>query len=141
MRMIIKHIRQILMTALLLMPIMADAQPLRAIHTHISTKDGLCSNAISTLRNAGILEGYEDRSFRPDNSVTRAEFTAIIGRFFDLTAASEAAYTDISQHWAEELIRSRGGNAAGSVSKIRASAAAQPIESRIRFFQNRRLYS
>lgn len=56
MRMIIKHIRQILMTALLLMPIMADAQPLRAIHTHISTKDGLCSNAISTLRQDGY--GY-----------------------------------------------------------------------------------
>ena len=54
--MIIKHIRQILMTALLLMPIMADAQPLRAIHTHISTKDGLCSNAISTLRQDGY--GY-----------------------------------------------------------------------------------
>ena len=50
MRMIIKHIRQILMTALLLMPIMADAQPLRAIHTHLSTKDGLCSNAISAIR-------------------------------------------------------------------------------------------
>ena len=56
MRMIIKHIRQILMTALLLMPLAVGAQPLRAIHTHISTKDGLCSNAISTLRQDGY--GY-----------------------------------------------------------------------------------
>ena len=56
MRMIIKHIRQTLMTALLLMPLAVGAQPLRAIHTHISTKDGLCSNAISTLRQDGY--GY-----------------------------------------------------------------------------------
>ena len=56
MRMIIKYIRQTLMTALLLMPLAVGAQPLRAIHTHISTKDGLCSNAISTLRQDGY--GY-----------------------------------------------------------------------------------
>lgn len=50
MRMIIKHIRQTLMAVLLLLPLTAGAQPLRAIHTHLSTKDGLCSNAISAIR-------------------------------------------------------------------------------------------
>lgn len=54
--MIIKHIRQILLAMLFLLPLTAGAQPLRAIHTHISTKDGLCSNAISTLRQDGY--GY-----------------------------------------------------------------------------------
>ena len=48
--MIIKHIRQTLMAVLLLLPLTAGAQPLRAIHTHLSTKDGLCSNAISAIR-------------------------------------------------------------------------------------------
>ena len=35
---------------LLLLPLTAGAQPLRAIHTHLSTNDGLCSNAISAIR-------------------------------------------------------------------------------------------
>lgn len=45
-----RHIQQLLMLWLLLQPLTAGAQPLRAIHTHLSTKDGLCSNAISAIR-------------------------------------------------------------------------------------------
>ena len=56
MELFFKHIRQTLLAVLLLLPLTAGAQPLRAIHTHLSTKDGLCSNAISKLRQDGY--GY-----------------------------------------------------------------------------------
>ena len=81
MRMIIKHIRQTLMAVLLLLPLTAGAQPLRAIHTHLSTKDGLCSNAISAIRqdSYGYLwiatwnglsryDGYEFYNYRMGNA-------------------------------------------------------------------------
>ncbi len=40
------------------------------------------NNAISTLSNAGIINGYEDGSFRPNNPITRAEFSKIAVSFF-----------------------------------------------------------
>ena len=41
------------------------------------------NNAISTLSNIGILGGYEDGTFRPNASITRAEFAKIAVSFFD----------------------------------------------------------
>lgn len=41
------------------------------------------NNAISTLSNLGIVDGYPDGSFRPDASITRAEFTKIAVSFFE----------------------------------------------------------
>lgn len=45
------------------------------------------NNAISTLGNRAILAGYPDGSFRPDASITRAEFTKIAVSFFNETAS------------------------------------------------------
>ena len=41
------------------------------------------NNAVSTLSRMGILGGYEDRTFRPNDSITRAEFAKIAVSFFD----------------------------------------------------------
>lgn len=67
------------------------------------------NNAISTMHEAGVLNGYEDRTFRPDGKIKRGEFAAIAVR---LETAGETApvpgssnLTDISGHWAENYIR------------------------------------
>lgn len=44
--------------------------------------DSWYNTPVSTLSAMGLIEGYEDGSFRPDNPITRAEFAAIAGRFF-----------------------------------------------------------
>lgn len=44
---------------------------------------------VSSLANMGVVKGYEDGSFRPNEPITRAEFAAIAVRFFD---AFEAKY-------------------------------------------------
>lgn len=41
------------------------------------------NNAISTLSNMGIIDGYPDGSFRPNAPITRAEFTKIAVSFFE----------------------------------------------------------
>jgi len=61
------------------------------------------NNAISTMVNAGVLDGNE-RLFRPNDAVTRAEFASMLARFFDDVEAAETAFTDIEGHWAEDYI-------------------------------------
>ena len=51
------------------------------------------NNAISTLTNMGILDGYEDGTFRPDEPVTRAELTKMAVSFFDYSDADGTRYT------------------------------------------------
>ncbi len=48
-----------------------------------------------------MITGYADGAFKPENSVTRAEFASMIARFAGLDNANrDTAFTDISGHWA-----------------------------------------
>ena len=62
------------------------------------------NNAVSTLSNAGILNGYEDGTFQPDGNITRAEFATITARFFEATYEGEDLFSDIAGHWAQDYI-------------------------------------
>ena len=63
------------------------------------------NNAVSTLANANIVEGYPDGTFRPNQSITRAEFAAMIARFVeDPGYEGENLFNDINGHWAEGYI-------------------------------------
>ena len=65
------------------------------------------NNAISTLTNMGLLDGYPDGGFHPNASINRAEFAAIAVRFFIITDDVEYkgdAFSDISDSWANEYI-------------------------------------
>ena len=66
--------------------------------------DAWYNNAISTMTNAGILDGYEDGSFHPNGYITRAEFATIAVRFFDLSYQGEDLFPDIDGHWAQDYI-------------------------------------
>lgn len=55
------------------------------------------NNAVSTLSAMGILGGYEDGSFRPNASITRAEFAKIAVSFFELEGlACENPFLDVA---------------------------------------------
>ena len=63
------------------------------------------NNAISTLTNAGILTGYEDGSFRPNDPITRAEFAAMTARFSDTEYSGDNSFSDVSDsYWAARYI-------------------------------------
>ena len=67
------------------------------------------SPAISTLTNAGILKGYKDGTFRPRDTITRAEMATIIARFANLTE-NKVTFKDIEGHWAQDAIELAAGN-------------------------------
>ncbi len=68
--------------------------------------DDWYNNAISTLTNAGILNGYPDGGFKPNANITRAEFAAMAVRFFegDGDSIEGDAFPDIKRHWANAEI-------------------------------------
>lgn len=65
------------------------------------------NNAVSTLTRAGILDGYEDGSFRPNASITRAEFTKIAVSFFKhVGGASANPFSDVPDSaWYAEFVK------------------------------------
>jgi len=64
--------------------------------------------AVHTLASLGIIQGYKDGSFRPEDSVTRAEFIVMAARFVkSLPGAVHLPFTDVPEkHWAYEQINS-----------------------------------
>lgn len=65
------------------------------------------NNAVSTLTRAGILDGYEDGSFRPNASITRAEFTKIAVSFFKHAGGASAnPFNDVPESaWYAEFVK------------------------------------
>ncbi len=62
--------------------------------------------AINTLTNLNIIDGYTDNTFKPLDSITRAEFTKMIvcTMGYDGTTMSGTGFTDIDGHWASNYI-------------------------------------
>ncbi len=76
--------------------------------TDVSRSDWF-NNAVSTLTNAGILSGYADGSFRPNESITRAELVKIAVAFYGSDAAVDADFNDTEDHWADMFINAAYG--------------------------------
>lgn len=67
-------------------------------------KSHWAANYIGYMQQFGIITGYADGSFRPDASVTRAEFAAIASRFERLTEGTKS-FSDVpGSHWAAKYI-------------------------------------
>lgn len=60
---------------------------------------------VMTLVNDGTVNGYPDGTFRPNGTVTRAEFVKLIGKSDVLY---EGTYTDIAEHWGYDFIMYSG---------------------------------
>ncbi len=43
----------------------------------------------------GLIRGYEDGTFKPDNNITRAEFVSVLNRALGLTAKTTIAFSDV----------------------------------------------
>ncbi|MGB4198666.1 MAG: S-layer homology domain-containing protein, partial [Tepidanaerobacteraceae bacterium] len=44
----------------------------------------------------GLISGYTDGTFRPDNSITRAEFMALVNRAFGFDEKAAIGFSDVS---------------------------------------------
>lgn len=69
--------------------------------------DSWATQSIKVLTEDGVIEGYEDGTFRPGNGITRAETVSMINRILDAMEVEEIKVrpTDVTDaHWAYEDI-------------------------------------
>ena len=61
------------------------------------------NNCVSVMSKMGIVNGYEDGTFRPNGAITRAEVATIAARFartMNMVGKNDIEFSDISNHWA-----------------------------------------
>ena len=98
----VKRVIAALCLALLLLP----AVPASAAAPSDVVRGAWYESAVTEMFQTGVLNGYEDGTFRPDRSISAAEFIAVLARQTGLSPS--AAQSD---HWAAGLLetaRSRG---------------------------------
>ena len=60
--------------------------------------------AVAVLNRIGIITGYEDGSFRPENTITRQEMAAILSRYAAFKGYDKSAVGDMSRYNDKTLI-------------------------------------
>ncbi|WP_438433772.1 S-layer homology domain-containing protein [Gorillibacterium sp. sgz500922] len=69
------------------------------------TRGHWAAEPIAALADKGIVTGYADGSFRPDQRITRAEIVTVMARVAVPKGGGTApAFTDIGRHWAKDAI-------------------------------------
>lgn len=72
--------------------------------------DAWCYDAVSALSSMGIIQGYQDGTFRPNQPITRAQFAAIVTRFAGAGVSEAQTYTDVpADYWAYDAIFAASG--------------------------------
>lgn len=67
--------------------------------------DDWYTNYVNFLSTRGVITGYEDGTFRPDNNITRREFTAMITRLGEVLEANGSGFPDVADtDWAVDNI-------------------------------------
>ena len=69
--------------------------------------DHWCYNKIIDFKERGYVTGYDDGEFKPDRTITRAEYVTIVNNFFGYEANTEntAKFSDVSdEDWFEPYV-------------------------------------
>ncbi|TWH77914.1 S-layer homology domain-containing protein [Sedimentibacter saalensis] len=70
------------------------------------------AKAIEALSALGVVSGYEDGTYRPEKTVTRAEMAKLLVEILgygDLVSGSKSNFTDTQGHWADSWIALAAG--------------------------------
>ena len=65
---------------------------------------------IQALVDMKAITGYPDGTFKPDNTITRAEFATVLVKAYDLELQSGKVFNDTQNHWAKEYIATAAAN-------------------------------
>ena len=91
-----------LVMVLCMMPVMAFADTANAAYSDISGEK--CEGAVNVLDALGVIDDYEDGTYRPDQVVTRAEMAKLIITALgvaDYASATTSSYSDMQNaQWA-----------------------------------------
>ncbi|MEC0090705.1 S-layer homology domain-containing protein [Paenibacillus macquariensis] len=57
-----------------------------------------------SLKASGIINGYVDGTFKPNQTITRAEIVAMLAKVMNTTLVKNDKFKDVSGNWAEAEI-------------------------------------
>mgnify|MGYP002515636491 CR=1 FL=1 len=89
------------------------------------------AETLSAWQDEGLIDGYGDGSFRPDGTMTRAEFAKLVNRTMGFTAESEISFSDVTERdwfYAEVAKAAAAGYAQGSGGAFRPNQAVTRAE-------------
>lgn len=66
--------------------------------------DEFLAQATHLLKDRGIIEGYEDGTFRPGSTITRGEASAILAKLVKGDYSGGKEFPDVINHWAKDAI-------------------------------------
>lgn len=72
--------------------------------------DDWYSKAINYVVGKGLISGYPNGTFKPNESITRAEFAQMISGYVKNEKASTSDFKDVKDHWAKDAIDKLYGN-------------------------------
>lgn len=78
------------------------APPAQPVLTDI--KGHWAETAILSLVQMGAIDGYPDKTFKPQQTITRAEFATVLVKAYKLDAAQGKVFDDTANHWAKDYI-------------------------------------
>ncbi len=88
-----------------------EQHPVRIILYNVQQENAIPFNDIERieseryirhLHDAGFIEGYADGTFRPSNTISRAEFATMLVRVlgYEMVEEGDTQFEDIKNHWA-----------------------------------------
>src|SRR5665648_220629 len=78
---------------------MLTLAPSPAFATTVSDISGhWAQTTIQSWVDNGLIKGYPDGTFKPDNNITRAEFITLVNRAFEYTKTAPISFTDVNQN-------------------------------------------
>ena len=80
---------------LLLVSLMLSIFPISAFAFGDVDSSSELGFAVDALVNQGVVNGYPDNTFKPDNDVTRAEFCKMVNTLFNFTDVGRNNFTDV----------------------------------------------
>ncbi|WP_238654740.1 Ig-like domain-containing protein [Paenibacillus piscarius] len=63
------------------------------------------AEAIGQVTRSGMMKGYTDGSFKPNQTITRAEMATLLSRLITSAEGQSAGFSDIAGHWAQADIK------------------------------------
>ena len=61
-------------------------------------------NTLVSIVEKGIIDGYPDGTFKPQNNITKAEFTKVIIAALETEIVGGNSFVDTDEHWAKDII-------------------------------------
>jgi hypothetical protein len=96
----IKYIISLTLISILALPALSPAASFK------DTTDHWAKDSIEYIKSLGHMQGYSDGAFRPDQSITRAEFIIVLAKSLNLTINDNTSksFSDTGSHYAKAYI-------------------------------------